>query len=117
MQWFTAGGVARLAGLPHDWSKQRLANEQEEAFRQAVEQLQRERRGGRVRGEDIRQLLARQFGVAYSLSCVYDLIKRLGLVWISARALKPCADPVAQAEFKKNFIQEVAATLPPRHCA
>ena len=81
VQWFSAGGVARLAGVPHDWSTQRLAREQEEAFRQAVEQLQRERGGGRVRGEDICQLLARQFGVAYSLNGVYDLLKRLGLVW------------------------------------
>ena len=72
VQWFTAGGVARLAGLPHDWSTQRLAKEQEEAFRQAVEQLQRERGGGRVPGEDIRQ-----FGVAYNLNGVYDLLKRL----------------------------------------
>ena len=78
VQWFTAGGVARLAGMPHNWSTQRLAKGQEEAFRQAVEQLQRERGGGRVRGEDIRKLLARQFGVAYSLSGVYDLIETLG---------------------------------------
>ena len=94
--------MARLAGVPHDWSTQRLAKEQEEAFRQAVEQLQRECGGWRVRGEDIRQLLAGQFGVAYSLNGVYDLMKRLGLVWISARAVSPCADPVAQAEFKKK---------------
>ena len=117
VQWFTAGGVARLAGLPHDWSTQRLAKEQEEAFRQAVEQLQRERGGGRVRGEDIRQLLARQFGVAYSLNGVYDLLKRLGLVWISARALKPYADPVAQAEFKKKLRPGSRSNAAPRQCA
>ena len=56
-----------------------------------------------MRGEDIRQLLARQFGVAYSLNGVYDLLKRLGLVWISALAVSPYADPVAQTEIKKNF--------------
>ena len=44
---------------------------------------------------------------------VYDLLKRLGLVWISAGAVSPYAAPVAQAEFKKNFVQEVAAALPP----
>ena len=66
-----------------------------------------ERGGGRVRGEDIRQLLARQFSVAYSLNGVYDLLKRLGLVWISACALKPYADAVVQAEFKKNFAPKV----------
>ena len=117
VQWFTAGGVARLAGLPHDWSTQRLAKEQEEAFRQAIEQLQCERGGGRVRGEDIRQLLARQFGVAYSLNGVYDLMKRLGMVWISARAVSPYADPVAQAEFKKKLRPGSRSNAAARHCA
>ena len=56
-----------------------------------------------MRGEDIRQLLARQFGVAYSLNGVYDLMKRLGMVWISASAVGPYADPVTQAEFKKTL--------------
>ncbi|MBH1979450.1 MAG: winged helix-turn-helix domain-containing protein [Comamonadaceae bacterium] len=117
VQWFSAGGVARLAGMPHDWSRQRLAKEHEEAFRQAVEQLQRERGGGRVRGEDIRQLLDQQFGVAYSLNGVYDLMKRLGMVWISARALSPYADPVAQAEFKKKLRPGSRGNAAARRCA
>jgi transposase len=117
VQWFSAGGVARLAGLAHDWSTQRLAKEHEEAFRQAVEQLQRERGGGRVRGEDIRQLLARQFGVSYSLNGVYDLMKRLGMVWISARTVSPYADPVAQAEFKKKLRPGSRDNAAARHCA
>jgi transposase len=103
LTWFSCGGMARLAGLPHDWSTQRLPKAQEEAFRQAVEHLQHERGGGRVRGEDIRQVLAQQFGLAYSLNGVYHLLKRLNLVWISARAISPHADPVAQAEFKKKL--------------
>ena len=113
VQWFIAGGVARLAGMPHDWSTQRLAKEQEEAFRQAVEQLQRERGGGRVRGEDIRQLLARQFGVAYSFNGVYDLLKRLA--WCGFRPAPSVPTPIRwpKPNSKKNFVQEVAATLPP----
>ena len=117
VQWFIAGGVARLAGMPHDWSTQRLAKAQEEAFRQSVEQLQRQRGGGRVRGEDIRQLLARQFGVAYSLNGVYDLMKRLSMVWISARAVSPYADPVAQAEFKKKLRPGSRGNAAARRCA
>ena len=117
VQWFRADGVARLAGMPHDWSTQRLAREHEEAFRQTVEQLQRERGGGRVRGEDRRQLLAGQFGVAHSLNGVYDLLKRLGLVWISARAVSPYADPVAQAEFKKKLRPGSCGNAAARHCA
>ena len=44
---------------------------QEEAFRQAVEQLQDRRGGGRVRGEDIRHLLDEQFGGVSTLNGVY----------------------------------------------
>jgi transposase len=50
----------------------------------AVEQLQDSRGGGSVRGEDIRQLLSKQFAMAYSLNGVYDLLKRLDMAWISA---------------------------------
>ena len=59
--------VHGVAGIPHYWSPQRLPKTQDEAFRQAVEQLQDRRGGGRVRGEDIRQLLSERFAVAYSL--------------------------------------------------
>ena len=78
-----------------------------------MEALQRTRGGGRVRGEEIRQLLSAQFGVAYSLNGVYDRMKRLNMAWISARAISPYADPVAQAEFKKTFSQNVLAAVPP----
>lgn len=103
LNWFACGGVDRLAGTPHYWSTQRLPKAQEEAFRQAVEQLQDNRGGGRVRGEDIRRLLSEQFGVAYRLNGVYDLLKRLDMAWISARSISPHADPAKQAEFKKNL--------------
>jgi transposase len=103
VQWFSSGGMQRLAGLPHDWSTQRLPQAQEEAFRQAVEQLQRQRGGGRVRGEDIRQLLQQQFATAYSLNGVYHLLKRLNMTWVCARAVSPQANPVAQAAFKKKL--------------
>ncbi len=90
-----------MAGTPHYWSTQRLPEAQEEAFRPAVEQLRESRGGGRIRGEDIRQLLSEQFAVAYSLNGVYDLLKRLDMAWISARSISPHADPVKQAAFKK----------------
>jgi transposase len=101
VQWFSSGGMERLAGLPHDGSTQRLPKAQQEAFRQAVAQLQRERGGGR--GEDSRQVLAQQFGLAYSLNGGYHLLARLHIVWMSARALSAQADPVAQAAFKKKL--------------
>jgi len=81
LKWFIDEGLDRLAGIPHYWSTQRLPIAQEEAFRQAVEQLQHRRGGGRVRGEDVRQLLAQQFGVAYTLNGVYELLKRVDMAW------------------------------------
>jgi transposase len=103
LKWFADDGVGRLAGIPHYWSAQRLPKVQEDAFRQAVEQLQHSRGGGRVRGEEIRQLLAEQFGVVYTLNGVYELLKRLDMAWISVRSVSPNADPAKQAEFKKKL--------------
>jgi transposase len=94
-------GVVRLAGILHDWSTQRLPKVQAETFRQAVKQLQHNRDGGRIREEDIRQLLAGQFAVAYSLNGVYALLKRLDMPWTSARSVSPHAHSVRQTEFKK----------------
>jgi transposase len=117
LKGFRDGGMERLAGLPHDWSTQRLPKVQEEAFRQAVEQLQRQRGGGRVRGEDIRQLLQQQFATAYSLNGVYHLLKRLNMTWVSARAVSPQANPVAQAAFKKKLCPPGASRSAARRSA
>jgi transposase len=101
-RWFERDGLKGLGSKPRYWCNQRLPREQEEAFRVAIEQLQQVRPGGRIRGEDIRQLLAQQFEVTYSLNCVYELLRRLGIVWISARSRSPYADPVRQADFEKK---------------
>jgi transposase len=103
-QWlkcFIDESLNSIAGISHYWRPQRLPKTQEEAFRQAVEQLQNGRGGGRVRGEDIRQLLAKQFGVAYTLNGVYELLKRLDMVGILARSVSPNANRARWSEFKK----------------
>jgi transposase len=98
--------VCRMTG-----STQKLPKAQEEAFRYAVEQMQVGRDGGRIRGEDIRQLLPEQFHIEYSLDGMYHLLKRLGMVWISACSANSKADLLAQLEFKKTSIK-VQAILP-----
>jgi transposase len=101
-KWFERDGLKGLGSKPRYWCNQRLPKDQEEAFRVAIEQLQQVRPGGRIRGEDIRQLLTQQFDVAYSLNGIYELLKRLRIVWISARSRNPYADPIRQADFEKK---------------
>lgn len=100
--WFATDGIERLSGVPQSGRPPRLGKEQQEAVRRAIEQAQDERGGGRIRGEEIRQLLHEQFHVDYSLNGVYHLLERLGMSWISARAISPQADLPTQAAFKKN---------------
>ena len=82
--------------------KRKLPIEREEEFRQQVEDLQKGRNGGRVRGQDIQVLLKEKFRVEHALPSVYHVLERCGLSWISARSKHPKSDPKAQEDFKKN---------------
>lgn len=79
-----------------------LPVEKHEEFRQSVIELQINRNGGRIRGEDVKSLLKSRYGIACCLSTVYNLLKRVGLVWISGRSKHPKSDPEAQLSFKKS---------------
>lgn len=83
--------------------KRKLAPEREEEFCRQVEELQKHREGGRVRGQDIQILLKEKFCVDHALPSVYHVLDRCGLSWISARSKHPKSDPLAQEQFKKNF--------------
>lgn len=71
-------------------------------FRQQVEQLQENREGERVRGQDVQVLLKEKFCVDHALPSVYHVLDRCGLSWISSRSKHPKSDPAIQEEFKKN---------------
>ena len=98
---FSREGLAGLRDKPKPGAKPRLPTGQLESFTMALSQLQEERSGGRVRGEDIRELLRVKFQVKYSLNGVYALLKRIGWVWISVRSKHPKTDQAKQEEFKK----------------
>lgn len=99
---FLTGGVDGLRAKAGRGRKRKLLPEQEEEFRQQVEQLQENREGGRVRGQDVQVLLKEKFCIDHALPSVYHVLERCGLSWISARSKHPKSDPVAQEEFKKN---------------
>ncbi|MDR2540127.1 MAG: hypothetical protein LBC45_06075 [Chlamydiales bacterium] len=69
----------RLVGLQDrigKGRKRKLLFEQEEAFRQQVKKLQEGREGGRVRGQDIQELLKEQFCIDHALPSIYHVLER-----------------------------------------
>ena len=99
---FVSEGLKGLQEKPGKGRKKKLTSEQEEEFRKEVEALQRQREGGRVRGQDIQILLKEKFCVDHALPSVYHVLERCGLSWISSRSKHPKSDPVIQEDFKKN---------------
>lgn len=99
---FRAGGVPALAEQPGRGAKRRLGAEQEVELKQLLDRAQAQRLGGTLTGEEIRALVAEQFGIQYSLSGLYNVLHRAGLSWISARSKHPQWDPKAQEGFKKT---------------
>lgn len=99
---FIAEGVDGLKPRLGRGRKRKLSAEHEETFRQQVEELQQNREGGRVRGQDIQVLLKEKFCVDHALPSVYHVLERCGLSWISARSKHPKSDSQAQEDFKKN---------------
>ena len=55
-----------------------------------------------LRGPEVRALLEREFGVAYSPAAIYFLLHRLGYESLDPRPRHLKADPEAQEEFKKK---------------
>ena len=109
---FIIKGFEGLKDAPRSGPLTKLHPGDELCFLQAVIELQEKREGGRSIGEDIREMLLDRFGAEYTLSGTYDLLKRLGIVWITARPKHPKSDPKVQEEFKKKFAAEIKKVLP-----
>jgi transposase len=99
---FKMEGIEGLRDKPGRGAKRLLADEQQDAFRHAVLDLQGKKEGGRIRGRDVLELMKTKYGVDPSLSTVYNTLKRANLVWITGRSIHPKADMDAQDDFKKN---------------
>jgi transposase len=110
---FTNEGLEGLRDKPGRGSKPNLPKNKQEAFREAVLQLGANRKGGRIRGKDIVDLLDKQFHVKSSLRSVYDTLQRVGLVWITGRSQHPKANLEAQEAFKKN-LEKMSKQLCPK---
>lgn len=105
MNWVTQFKKEGLAGLKDKsgrGAKPFLSPEHHIAFRKAVLELQEGRKGGRIKGRDILELMKTKYGINPSLRTVYDTLKRAELVWITGRSIHPKADLEMQEAFKKT---------------
>ena len=103
LQSLEAEGVKGLKEKKGRGAKQKLPLDQHEAFRLAVIELQHNRNGGRIRGEDIHLLMRNKFNIDCSIDTVYRTLARVNLVWISGRSIHPKTDIEAQEAFKKTL--------------
>ena len=101
IQRFNKEGVEGLVDKSGRGAKRKLDKKHENKFCERVLKMQGSREGGRVRGEDVKEMLLREFEIKCSLSTTYDLLHRVGLSWISSRSKHPKQNPEAQELFKK----------------
>ena len=66
-----------------------------------------------LRGEDIRRILADEFGARYTVDGVYALLHRIGYSSLAPRPKHRKADPEAQEAFKKGLPSGSPPSPPP----
>lgn len=98
---YEVGGVLQLVNQPGRGRKSRLKINDND-FKESILALQEERDGGRVKGQDILDMIKKKFHVTYSLSGLYKVLERRKIVWITGRSIHPNADIEAQEAFKKT---------------
>lgn len=96
-----------LIEKPGRGRKPRLPVTEEENFKDAIDELSDNVKGGSIDAEDIQKLLLEKFDCNYSLTGVYTLLDRLNIVWITARSKHPKSSQEAMEEFKRMFPSEV----------
>lgn len=99
---FQVNGVDGLREQGGRGKKPLIPKNEREAFRSAVLELQKGRKGGCIIGKDVLRLMEEKYGIKCSLKSAYNHLKNASLVWISSRSKHPNADPKRQLDFKKT---------------
>ncbi len=96
-------GLKSLYDQPRSGRNSKIAEQHIEAFKALIVEEQSTRGGGRLTGQDIQQLAREHYQADYTVNGIYELLKRIGMTWISGRSRHPQADPEQQEAFKKTL--------------
>jgi transposase len=111
---YNDGGIEALADRPGRGRKKPLTDEQEQRLMARLRAGPTETDGVcALRGEDVKRILADEFGVVRCLQAVYDLLHRLGFEPLRPRPQHPKADPRAADAFKKGSPSASRRSAPP----
>jgi transposase len=94
-------GIEGLAVRPRGGSKPKLSPEQQKRFVERFKAGPNEQDGGvcRLGGRDGVRILQQEFGVTYTLTAVYELLRRNGLSCLRPRPRHRKSDPQAQQQW------------------
>lgn len=110
-------GLDAVAPVSPPGRPSQLTPEQEAAFKQRVLDGPTEADGVcALRGRDFIRILEQEFGAAYELSGVYDLLHRLGLSVLTPRPQHRKTDPQAMAQWVQRapFLSSTCVSSTPR---
>lgn len=98
---FSQYGIDGLRDKPRPGAGTKLKKEDEPKFIKRLFELQDNKPGGRVIATDIQQLLKDEFKAEYPANSIYEVLKRLDIVWITSRSKHPKQNKEDQEEYKK----------------
>jgi len=113
---YNKGGIKNLADAPRSGRPRRCSADKLEAIKKRiVESPKPEDKVCTLRGEDVRRILEKEFGVVQKLSATYNLLHRLGLEPLRPRPRHVKNDPKAMEAWKQSapfFLMKLARSSP-----
>lgn len=103
--WYKESGLKRLRQKVQGRGAKSKISASKEELQQAILKLQDDRNGGRIIADDIQKMIEQTYQVKYHKCHIYNMLRRLGMSWISVRSKHPKSDPAAQESFKKTSVR------------
>jgi transposase len=100
---FRNDGIEGLKEQRGRGRKRSIEERYEKAIGVAVEEMQRKKEGGRIRGGDVHRMIELRYGINLSNGSLYRVLHRAGLSWMTGRSQHPQADVEKQEGFKKTL--------------